>query len=241
MNFTSSLAWVALGAAILGTWSLLYFSVIAPKAIPSRFTWKLVENEFLDSKLKYQIITLLVALLVLAITYVCVPSNAAHYYKFGNLHAPAQAVSWLDIKTTDTWSTIGRNFAVVISFITALFVYLNVIRGRVLNSQFLRYIPYLLLLAALNAFTEEALTRLSVVSALDGNLSRPLIYLVSALIFAIPHYYGTPGGSVGSLMAGFLGWLLAKSVAESEGLFWAWFIHFLQDVIIFIGLFLVAL
>ena len=42
-------------------------------------------------------------------------------------------------------------------------------------------------------------------------------------------------------MAGFLGWLLAKSVAETQGVFWAWFIHFQQDVLIFAGLFLVAL
>jgi hypothetical protein len=35
--------------------------------------------------------------------------------------------------------------------------------------------------------------------------------------------------------------MLAKSIAETGGTFWAWFIHFLQDVIIFPGLFLVAL
>jgi hypothetical protein len=30
-----------------------------------------------------------------------------------------------------------------------------------------------------------------------------------------------------------MGWLLAKSMQETHGLFWAWFIHFLQDVWIF--------
>jgi uncharacterized protein len=38
-------------------------------------------------------------------------------------------------------------------------------------------------------------------------------------------------------LAGFLGWLLAKSIVETRGIFWAWFIHFLQDVIIFTGFF----
>jgi len=38
-----------------------------------------------------------------------------------------------------------------------------------------------------------------------------------------------------------LGWLLDKSIAETEGMFWVWFIHFSRDVIIFTGLFLVAL
>jgi hypothetical protein len=31
-----------------------------------------------------------------------------------------------------------------------------------------RYLPFILILAALNAFTEEAITRLSLVTALDG-------------------------------------------------------------------------
>jgi hypothetical protein len=34
-------------------------------------------------------------------------------------------------------------------------------------------------------------------------------------------------------MAGFLGWFLGKSMLETRGLFWAWFIHFWQDVLIF--------
>ena len=34
-------------------------------------------------------------------------------------------------------------------------------------------------------------------------------------------------------MAFALGWLLARSMVETRGLFWAWFIHFCQDVIIF--------
>ena len=40
-------------------------------------------------------------------------------------------------------------------------------------------------------------------------------------------------GVVGVLLATFLGWILAKSMQETRGLFWAWFIHFWQDVWIF--------
>ena len=35
------------------------------------------------------------------------------------------------------------------------------------------------------------------------------------------------------VMAGLLGWLLGKAMLETRGFFWAWFIHFLQDVLIF--------
>jgi hypothetical protein len=39
-------------------------------------------------------------------------------------------------------------------------------------------------------------------------------------------------------MAGFLGWLLARSVVDTQGMFWAWFLHFLQDVVIFTAMIL---
>jgi hypothetical protein len=61
---------------------------------------------------------------------------------------------------------------------------------------------------------------------------RQALYRVAAY-FGIAHFYGVPYGVVGVLLAGFLGWILAKSMQETRGLFWAWFIHFWQDVWIF--------
>ncbi|NUQ25067.1 MAG: hypothetical protein HUU34_14055 [Saprospiraceae bacterium] len=58
------------------------------------------------------------------------------------------------------------------------------------------------------------------------------VCLWSAAIFGGIYYFGTPGGPLGLLMAGFLGWLLAKSLVETRGFGWAWSIHFLQDVVI---------
>ncbi|MBN2550271.1 MAG: CPBP family intramembrane metalloprotease [Anaerolineales bacterium] len=55
-----------------------------------------------------------------------------------------------------------------------------------------------------------------------------------AAFFGIFHFYGVPYGVVGVLLAAFLGWLLGKTMLETRGLFWAWFIHFLQDVWIFV-------
>ena len=231
----------ALPIILLGTLSLLYFGVLRPDAIPSVFPASLVLNDFVDAKLKYQIVTLGIALLVLVIIYALAPQNARRFYKLGNLDAPSEPIQWLGIKSTDTWKTVGRSFAVIVSLATGAFIYFNVARGQSLEPEHIGLLPFILVLGAMNAFTEEAITRLSVVTALDGIVSRPVIYLISALIFGIAHYFGVPGGILGSLMAGFLGWLLAKSIAETEGMFWAWFIHFLQDVIIFAGLFLAAL
>jgi hypothetical protein len=34
-------------------------------------------------------------------------------------------------------------------------------------------------------------------------------------------------------MTGFLGWLMAKSLIETKGLGWAWFIHAVADIPVF--------
>ncbi len=57
--------------------------------------------------------------------------------------------------------------------------------------------------------------------------------LASAVLFGAIHWFGIPGGPVGALMAGFLGWVLARSILDTRGIGWAWFIHFCQDVLIF--------
>ena len=52
--------------------------------------------------------------------------------------------------------------------------------------------------------------------------------------------YFKPKRLSGVVLAGFLGWFLAKSIAETRSFAWAWMIHFTQDVIIFTALFAVG-
>jgi len=52
-------------------------------------------------------------------------------------------------------------------------------------------------------------------------------------LFGIGHFYGVPTGIIGVFMAFVFAWLMGKSMLETRGFFWAWFIHFAQDVIIF--------
>ncbi|MEA4908880.1 MAG: CPBP family intramembrane glutamic endopeptidase [Anaerolineaceae bacterium] len=233
-------AWMALGASALGTLGLLYLGALHPQVIPAAWTAPLVGNAFVDGKLKYQLVTLVLALIVLGVVALLAPHNARRFYRPGDLDAGAQPVRWLGIHPQETWTHVGRSFAVIVSLATGAFVYFNLAQGQRLEAGLAGYLPWILVLAALNAFTEEAITRLGVITALDGRLARPSMYWISALLFGIPHYYGVPGGLIGACMAVFLGWLLAKSVAETRGLMWAWLIHALQDVIIFAGLFLAA-
>ncbi|PKN88401.1 MAG: hypothetical protein CVU46_01145 [Chloroflexi bacterium HGW-Chloroflexi-8] len=241
MLSTSKSQYLALPFIVVGTLSLLYFGPFVADAVSKLIAGPIVGNDFIDQKLKYQFVTLAIAIFILFVTVLFSKKNTKIFYKVGTLNAPAGHVRWLGIKNTDTWKIVGVNFAIIVSIVTGIFIYLNVARGQTLQSENIRYLPFILLFSMMNAFTEEAITRLSLVTAMHGQAPAWIIPIASALLFAIPHYFGVPGGIIGSLMAGFLGWLLAKSIQETNGLFWAWFIHFLQDVIIFTGLFLVAL
>lgn len=203
----------------------------------------LLAAPYVDRVLKYQLITLGLAGVVLALARLLARSSFRKFFARGNINATVEPVKLIGLtpKPSEGWLAVGRNFAIIVSGVTFIFMYLQAIRGNSIAAEHLRYLPWILAFSVANAFTEETITRFAVVAALDGLIPARYIYLVSAAIFGLVHYFGTPGGIVGVLLAGFLGWLLAKSIVETRGIFWAWLIHALQDVIIFTGLFFVNL
>jgi hypothetical protein len=46
---------------------------------------------------------------------------------------------------------------------------------------------------------------------------------------------GSPPGVPGIILTGFLAFLLAKSMLETRGMLWAWIMHFVPDVFIFLS------
>ncbi|HSS97421.1 MAG TPA: CPBP family glutamic-type intramembrane protease, partial [Terriglobales bacterium] len=57
--------------------------------------------------------------------------------------------------------------------------------------------------------------------------------LLTALFFGLAHFYGVPSGLLGVAATGFFGWLLARSMLETKGIFWPWVIHLMADMVIF--------
>lgn len=102
-----------------------------------------------------------------------------------------------------------------------------------LNKTFYSLLPMVILFSATNAWSEEIFSRFVIVAGLNGKLKPEVICWISAIIFGLPHFFGTPSGIPGVIMSGLLGWLLARSVIETKGIGWALLIHFLQDLIIF--------
>ncbi|OSZ79547.1 hypothetical protein CAP35_15240 [Chitinophagaceae bacterium IBVUCB1] len=193
--------------------------------------WIWIENASINSMLQFQVYGLLLSAISILIT-VAVSRNSIALLRVGNLSSPAKPVKLLLIREGDNWYKTGFSYLVGITIVTTLFMYgglADKLQWHLLTDM----LPWVILFSVTNSFNEEIITRFSTVGMLDGVLKPLHIIWISASVFGLVHYFGSPGGPIGVLMAGFLGWLLAKSVVETRGIGVAWFIHFVQDIVIF--------
>lgn len=223
------------GLILSGTVFLVLFSIYASDIVLSERL-----PSALNKQLFYQPITLVLTLLMLSYLAFMYKDTFVQYFKVGKINAhilPAPLVG-INPKPSDTWMNVGINFLVVISLVTAGIIYFqSPTEGSISLKAFMLNLPTVVLFALCNAFVEESITRFAPIVLLKDKIADSHIAIISALLFGFAHYWGSPGGITGILVAGFLGWLLAKSILETKGIFWAFLIHFVQDVIIFSALF----
>ncbi|MBI5943381.1 MAG: CPBP family intramembrane metalloprotease [Chloroflexi bacterium] len=204
-------------------------------------------NAVIDSQIKFQSMQLILAALALAFVYLLNPVNFTVFFRFGDVNAHIGKIPWLGISGNETWLQVALTLGLFITLGTGIFMFLQVKKAGKTNLRGLAkhpvgkdlggFIGWAILFSIANAFSEEAIFRMGLVSPLYGLLALPIVALISGILFGLPHYFGQPSGPVGVLMAGFLGWLLALSLLETQGLFIAWAIHFVQDVVIFVSMF----
>lgn len=236
--YLKGLNWKDLLAAVLilsGTVFLVLFSMYASDIVLSERL-----PSALNKQLFYQPITLVITLILLGFLALMYRDTFTQYFKVGKINAQILPTPLVGInpKPSDTWSNVGINFLVVISLVTASVSYFQFpVDQSISVKAFFVNLPTVVLFALCNAFVEESITRLAPIVLLKGKIADNHIAIISALLFGIAHYWGSPGGVIGVLVAGFLGWLLAKSILETKGMFWAFLIHFVQDVIILSVLF----
>ncbi len=196
------------------------------------------DNSYVNGQVNYQIILLIIAGLSLLTTYLINKENFLTYFSFGQISAPGDELKLFGIKQGDSWLKTGLSLCVVITGITAIFMYFQLKKTDVDWTVLQGGIFWILLLSLTNSFGEEMIYRVGLVSPLKGLLTPTMIFLISAIIFGLAHINGMPSGIIGISLAGILGFVLAKSVLETQGFFWAWVIHFLQDVVIIGSLYL---
>lgn len=201
--------------------------------ISKRSPFRVSSLEYINTQSTYQAMLLGVALLVLLVLSFVNRDNLRTFLALGNIAAPAEGVSWMGISEGESWRSLGASLAFFITFATSAFVYAQLRKSGISFRSLVPFLPWVLLFSFTNSFSEEAVYRLGVIVPLAGSLNTAYLLLFSAVAFGVSHFRGMPNGIVGVFMAGLLGWLLAKSVLETNGIFWAWCIHFLQDMVIF--------
>jgi len=152
----------------------------------------------------------------------------------GRIDAPVEPSRLLGMKRPEPWTRTGIIFAIV--FATIMVAFLILAWKPTMNSftRALPLIPVAILIAAINAFNEEFTLRAAPLSTLTPRaVGRQQALALTAIFFGLGHYYGVPNGVPGVLLSAFLGWFLGKSLLETRGFFWAWFLHFIPDVMIF--------
>jgi len=214
---------------LIGTQWLVYNLL---DTLPFYRAW-LANPSFNVYMLAEQSLNLIVTLVIIAALLLMEEKRPDFYLVRGDITAPTEPIRWLGVKRGDRWNKLGGWLTICISLGTLTFL---VIAGRPPLDIVMRALPFLpvvVLSAALNAFNEEVTYKASFLSVLEDSVGpRQALYMV-AVYFGLAHFYGVPYGVVGVLLATFLGWILARSMQETRGLFWAWFIHFWQDIWIF--------
>lgn len=214
-------------------------AIFALRRLTNNLKFTVHRDGQIDSTLKFQAAQLGLTLIVLVIIYLLNPVNFKTFFSVGEVFAPSSGINWLGIPPGMPWWEIAATMGMWITLATGLFMFFQLKKANARFSGLLPFIPWVILFSATNAFAEETIFRLGIVSPLSGQLSIPVIILLSGILFGIPHYFGMPKGLLGVLMAGFLGWLLAMSVVETQGMFLAWAVHFVQDVVIIASVFLI--
>jgi uncharacterized protein len=151
----------------------------------------------------------------------------------GDITALVEPSILIGMKKPEPWPKIGLIFAAIFTAGTLIFL-LGTTPPSI--SQFVQAIPLIpvsILIAAINAFNEEFTLRAAPLSELWKVIGKKQGLLITTLYFGMGHYYGVPNGIIGVALSAFLGWFLGKSLLETKGFFWAWFIHFLPDIVIF--------
>jgi membrane protease YdiL (CAAX protease family) len=175
-----------------------------------------------------------IALLLLVGLFFILRRRQVFFFTSGSASNPAQPVSWLGMKTASTWKRFG--------LIIALFFFLGGIAFLWLSNQptigmiakTLPLLPFIILISATNAFSEEVMFRSTLLAPLETAIARSSALAIISVFFGLAHYSGSfPSGLVWVLLTGFLGFLFGKAMLETRGLGTSWFLHFISDIPVF--------
>lgn len=230
---------------------LLILIIILCLSFGAQFITKSLDVEHLFSFLSnktsreltlFQIVRLIsVLILILILRFGFGFSRRYLFLQKGQPKSLSPALPYIGWKKSESWGTLGRNLAIIITVITGVVLLLGADLSELkLKWQYLvTSIIVALFLAIANSFSEEVSYRNALLNPLVDIVGRNQAKFITAVLFGLAHYQGVPSGLLGVILSSILGFLLAKSMLDTKGMYWAWMIHFLQDILIFTYLMLV--
>ena len=215
----------------------LYSAEWAANWLGNRAEWShFFSGTFPRSMLGSQLLKLSVALLLVSVVLALTRSRRASFLHLSTPGATAQPEWFLPIRRPVPYTRFGPPLALVIGTGTLAFVLLGEHPSLSQLRLALPLLPLVLLWSAMNAFSEEYSYRASLMATIRSAVGNRQALWLTSFFFGVAHFYGIPYGILGVAMATCLGYVLGKAMLETEGIFWPWFIHFVQDVVIFVFL-----
>lgn len=217
---------------------VIYATTAASASLVDRSWWQgrfgAPDAPFALSMLGEQLRRLSIALVVIAALLLLRYRRADIFLVKGNLAATGAPIRWLGIMRPFSYRRFGPLAALCICLGLGAFMVIGGGWPQVApGSLSLLTVAAVIVLAAMNAFYENVTYRAAPLATLEPAAGPGQAMLLTAFVFGIGHFYGVPYGIVGAVMAGALGWILNKTMLETRGFFWPWFIHFCQDALVF--------
>lgn len=201
---------------------------------------ELHHHPFINGLAKYQLLALIIGCMTM-VTFLTLNPQSKIILRIGDLSTIAEKEKWLGINGKSTWFKNGLQLLAWISLATGIFMFSGVAYTHSLNNFHWWFIPYVVLFSLTNSFAEEMIFRFGLIAGLENYYPKIAISILSAILFGLPHYFGNPGGLIGVVMSGLLGYILCKATIETKGIAVAWKIHFVQDIIIFTAVMMMSI
>jgi membrane protease YdiL (CAAX protease family) len=201
--------------------------------LPAWIAWQ-DQQPFTVAAMTVQLFEMGVALLLIGLLFLLRKRRQEFFLVRGDMDAMAEPVKWFGQKSPNPLWRFGLVFTVVV-IVAQFFMFILPFSPTADTLQSLMpLIPVILLLAASNGFNEEIILRAAPISTVYEVVGKSNAIWMAAILFGLSHYIGgIPAGIPGVLITTCLGWFFGKCMMDSQGFFWPWLFHTLQDVLPF--------
>ena len=219
---------------LLFTYLLAWRLLAWVRVTPSWARWE-SQGSWVVGMFGIQVLKIGVALITIAVLLLVMRRRQDAFLARGQWDARAQPVRWIGLKGDDSWKVVGPIVAFAGAAIMLAFLALTNRPSAATVVRALPLLPAVLLLSALNAVNEEVSYRSGLLAPVYQVIGKGQAMALTAVFFGLAHYGGS--GLLAELpnmgMIAFLGWWMGKSMIETRGFVWAWFIHFVNDIPVF--------